>query len=299
MLSKVRQIGKAIHHRYHRRALATRAEVLRRLVDGEVDGAITLLASADQATRRMTLNKSVTGNPNPNWPREARAPTAAQQVDFFVRTRAITPLRPIDDLKFHVALNYQAVEAGDEAVIRQESVYFDEQLPKLKKKRAYLDGFLLSGKRGHHLYYSAALSRLHTTLAMADRIGFQHTSNDADAFFRQVTLSTCDKGFGWALPNALRIAGLAGLYWMLKGDMEQTKSKWALLPEMTRLAVTKQVGSVEYPQVRRAFRYLETTASLQAAPDDEAISRLFKDLVRLRADEAHERLYANFMQMTQ
>lgn len=268
---------------------------LRLLVAGDVDGAIEQLEKASPAARRLTLTKSVIGNPNPNQPRIARAPTQAQQVAFFTRARALTALRGTDELKYRVALAYQAVEANDDEVLRDCIAFFDRQRLPLKHARAYTDFALLGGKRGHHLYYSAALAELHTALSVGDCDHFEAVINDACEFFEKATVKVRDKGFGWALPNAIRIAGLGFLHYRLQGKVEKAEATYRLMPLMLRLAVSRRVGPMEYPQVNRAFRILHEMERVRQDADENDMPLALSNLLRLRSEAAQNRLRDNHL----
>ncbi|WP_372922298.1 hypothetical protein [Roseovarius sp.] len=294
MKSLIRRIGKRVHSRIFAESLAPRSQCLQLLVAGDVDAAIGVLERANQRARSLTLMESVAKNPNPNHPRVARAPSQVQQVDFFVRARALTKLGEGDDLKYHIALTYQAVEADNRSVVDQGVRFFQSQLPLLKRKRAYTDTFLMGGKRGHHLYYSAVLTLLHAGIATEDFDLFETTTDDAEAFFYQMTMKTKDKGFGWALPNAMRIAGLAALWWRMNGDAARADEKLAMMPEMLRLAIGRKVGPLESAQVIRAVRLLQESQALREDFTPEHSREAFANLVRLRDKDAHERLFRNF-----
>ena len=295
MSSFVWNTAKQVHGRVYANALRRQRDCLDCLVAGDVDRAIKILESAGARARRLILNTSVKGNPNPKHPRHARAPSPALQVDFFTRARALVKLPEVDDLKFQIALTYQAIEADHGDVLDKSLTVLISRLPSLQRKRAYTDRFLTGGKRGHHLYYSAVTALLHAIIDREQFDLFVVTTNDAATFFREVTVPKLDKGFGWALPNAMRVVGLAGLWWHLGGDQQRAEQKWRLMPQMLRLAVNARVGPVEYPQVKRAFRFLHQTEQLKREPDPESAAAYFRDFVRLRNEEPNIRLLQRFL----
>lgn len=265
-------------------------QALRELAADDVDGAIERLAKLPPRVSLLALKTSLLH-------KQFRAPSRENQLYFFSWARERVHLGRNDEILYRVALCYVAIEAGNQRIATECLMVFENLQQYLIRHRARLDLPIVSPKRGHHLYFSVALAQIHGAIAFTDNDLFLRAVNQSCFFFDTVTQKARDKGFGFAVTNAVRVAGFGFLYWTLRRDHEAAILKLRSMHAMIRLAVTRRVGKMEYHGLAAAFRWVDLAERLSRDYSAEAAKDFFMAVGRLRPYSENLNAFIQFGQM--
>ena len=261
------------------------------LAEGEVDRSIEVLQSSGQLTRRAALMGSVNGGFEPS-----RAPNREQQVEFFERAYPLTRLGTRDQIKFFVAFAYNASEIGAVEAQRQVIERLERQLEVAKRQRSRIPFAIRHKKRGHHFYYSIVNALGHVHLSAGQATAFDHVIDRTCAFFREHTTRTRDKGFGWAMVNAIDLLGLARIRAVMHQDMGRQQQMTEALQAMLRLGVERKVGPIEWPGFYHSCARCQQAVSLHTGSSPQDLKQAFAYLVRVRTKQAQQRIFRTLQQ---
>lgn len=228
-----------------------------------------------------------------------RAPTHTDQVAFFRKVRSQVRLSPSDDFQYSVAFAYNSIDAGDNEAVSEAETHLRRMLETTKSWRSRWPKAPISPKRGHHFFYSVASALSHVLLWQNTPREFDDLVDEVAKFFEQTTTRLKDKGFGWAIVNAVNVVGLGALRSRILHDDERSEQRLQLMDHMLRLAVSGRTGPLEWPQIYHTCVRAYLIKEWSASPDMSEPRYVFNRLTRYRTDAAESRAFNSLTSSSQ
>lgn len=287
-----REIGVSLIRLPKRDAFQASTRCTELVRNGRVDEAIELMNAASKSARYQSLMSQVIDGRLTN-----RAPAFSMQLDFFLRARELVDLNLTDEIKYQVALAYNAVESLDEEAIVKVGVRTRELLPislnlAAPRRRPYI-----SKKRGHHFFYSLSMAQAHVAIYLKSIDELLTLIRGVEVLFIEQTLPKMDQGFGYGGTNAVKLLGIGAVIAALRGDFDEKGRLVKIMMRMMELIFTRKVGPIDFKQFFRACAQVD---AVDRFTDCDSISaqRLMGDLLRLKNPGSRDFCIHNFIAMT-